>query len=67
MKQETNNKSMFMIYNYDMILIKEFNSLDDAKHHAINICDHSKEILIKKVDQEIIKDKQCLLWRGDNL
>ena len=50
MKQETNNKSKYMIYNNHTLTIKEFECLDNAKHFAINYCDHSNEIIVKQVD-----------------
>ena len=57
MKQEINNKSKYMIYNNDTLTIKEFECLDDAKHFAINYCDHSHEIIVRQVDWLSLKLK----------
>jgi len=57
MKQETNNKSKYMIYNNDTLTIKEFDCLDDAKHFSINYCDHSHEIIVRQVDWLSLKLK----------
>ena len=43
------HKSKYMIYNNDTLTIKEFECLDDAKHFAINYCDHSHEILVRPI------------------
>ena len=38
----------YIIKNGDTKIIISALSLDKAKHRAINICDHSKEIIIRK-------------------
>ena len=40
----------FIIINGLDAVITERETLEDAKHHAINICDHSKEIIVKEVE-----------------
>ena len=57
MKQETNNKSKYMIYNNETLFIKEFESLDDCKHWAINNLDQSHEIIIRIVKGLIRNNK----------
>ena len=49
MKQETNNKLKYMIYNNGYIFIKEFESLDNCKHWSINHLNQSNEIIIRMV------------------
>ena len=49
-KKLLKSKLKYMIYNDDTLTIKEFDCLDDAKHFAINYCDHSHEILVRQVD-----------------
>jgi len=57
MKQETNNKSKYMIYNNETLFIKEFYSYDDCKHWTINYLDQSHEIIIRIVKGLIRNDK----------
>ena len=57
MKQETNNKSKYMIYSHETLFIKEFNSYDDCKHWAINHLDQSHEIIIRTVKGLVRNDK----------
>jgi len=49
MKQKTNNKLKYMIYNNGYIFIKEFESLDNCKHWSINHLNQSNEIIIRMV------------------
>jgi len=50
-------KIKFMIYNNGYLFIKEFESLDDCKHWAINHLDQSNEIIIRTVNGLKINDK----------
>jgi hypothetical protein len=39
----------FIIINGDDIILKILPSLDDARDHAINVCDHSNEVIVREV------------------
>ncbi len=57
-------KSKYMIYNHGYIFIKEFESLDNCKHWAINHLDQSNEIIIRIVNylsNKITVDDDSLL------
>tara|TARA_R110000772_G_scaffold6610_1_gene23165 strand:+ start:549 stop:758 length:210 start_codon:yes stop_codon:yes gene_type:complete len=60
MKQETNNKSMFMIYKNNHLIIKEFECLDDARHFVINYYDQSHEIIVRQIDWVSLRLKNYL-------
>ena len=52
-------KTKYMIYNNSYLFIKEFESLDNCKHWAINHLDQSNEIIIRivnalKINNDII-------------
>ncbi len=42
-------KSYIIINGTDSMIIKK-SSLDDARHFAINYCDHSKDIIVRQID-----------------
>ena len=39
----------FAIINGSVLMIVNLPTLEDARHRAINICDHSKEILVREL------------------
>lgn len=39
----------FIIINGDDVIIKRLPTLEDARHHAINVCDHSNEVIVREV------------------
>lgn len=43
------HKSKYMIYNNDTLTIKDFECIKDAKEYAVNYCDHSQEIIVRKI------------------
>jgi len=47
--EQTKIKTKYMIYNHGYIFIKEFESLDNCKHWAINHLDQRNEIIIRMV------------------
>lgn len=57
MKRETENKTKYMICNHGYIFIKDFESLDDCKHWAINHLDQSNEIIIRIVNGLNVNNK----------
>ena len=39
----------FIIINGEVAKIVNLPTLEDAKHRAINVCDHSKEIIVREL------------------
>tara|TARA_R110000772_G_scaffold47429_1_gene108406 strand:+ start:423 stop:593 length:171 start_codon:yes stop_codon:yes gene_type:complete len=39
----------FIIINGTDVILKRLPTLEDARHHAINVCDHSKEVIVREI------------------
>ena len=55
--KDMKQKTKYMIYNDYTLFIKEFESLDDCKHWAINHLDQSHETIIRTVKGLVRNDK----------
>ena len=50
----------YLIINGTQILTTKQHSLNDARHHAINICDHSHEIIIRHVTDATLSSVKAI-------
>ena len=54
-KNTPKGKDVYIIINGTTAIMKEFDSKDKAIEYAENICNHSKEIIVRKIEQLKIK------------
>jgi len=67
MSSKITEMKKFITINGTSAFVSEHDSIEEAIASAQNVCDHSKEILVREIEScrdhtSFIKISQCLLW-----